>query len=207
MNALYLAAPRPGSVPVRTTPRTVRLYFSAGMPARAAFRIIWQRSSISLSRSGLRPSRIFGFSDRLISFELRGSGTMSSAIPNLSTRSLSRINPSTDHRSSSLTAGSVLQMWLTPSAARTASVSSEESCWVPTFISALGAGAGDAAGGSDSIRASARASPAAANAAPAPAVRKKCLRCIPAPTRRCGFTANTSARAFGESPRFHCHVA
>jgi hypothetical protein len=42
----------------------VRLYFKAGMPARAALRIIWQIASISWSRSGLLPSMMSGFSER-----------------------------------------------------------------------------------------------------------------------------------------------
>ena len=72
------------------------LYLSERMPARAALRIIWQMSSISRSRSGLLPSRMFGFS----AFELvrasSGKGTRSSVRPNDSTRSRSRVSPSTD---------------------------------------------------------------------------------------------------------------
>ena len=50
----------------------VRLYFAAGMPARATLRIIWQMSSICRSRSGSLPSRMAGFSLREISLELSG---------------------------------------------------------------------------------------------------------------------------------------
>ena len=71
------------------------------MPARAVLRIIWQMSSISRSRSGLLPSMMSGLSLRAISFELSGSGTMSSVMPNDSTRSRSRVSDSTDHVSSS----------------------------------------------------------------------------------------------------------
>ncbi len=42
------------------------LYFTAGIPALATLRIIWQISSISRSRSGLLPSIIFGFSARVM---------------------------------------------------------------------------------------------------------------------------------------------
>ena len=86
------------------------LYFSEEMPARDAFRIIWQTSSISRSRSGPLPSMIFGSSNREISFELMGSGTMSSVTPNDSTRSRSFDSPSTDQCSSILTEGRRLQM-------------------------------------------------------------------------------------------------
>ena len=53
---------------------------------------------------------IAGFSLREISFELSGSGTMSSVMPNDSTRSRSRVSASTDHASSSFADGRRLQM-------------------------------------------------------------------------------------------------
>src|ERR1043166_7762955 len=74
---LYEQLPRPGVDSVRTTPRMLMLYFNVGIPALAALRIIWQMLSISRSRSGLLPSMIFGFSERLIYDELNGSGTQS----------------------------------------------------------------------------------------------------------------------------------
>jgi hypothetical protein len=40
---------------------------------------------------------MFGFSARASAFELIGSGTMSSVMPARSTRSRSRVKPSTDH--------------------------------------------------------------------------------------------------------------
>jgi hypothetical protein len=122
------------------------LYLSDGMPARAVLRIIWQTSSISRSRSGLLPSMMFGSSNRLMSFELIGSGIMSRAMPNDSTCSRNRDSESTDHLSSSLVEGSRLQMLLTPKPARTRRIASESPCCVPTFIGVrIGEGAGCAA--------------------------------------------------------------
>ena len=112
----------------------VRLYFNAGIPARDALRIIWQMSSISRSRSGLLPSMMFGISKREISFELIGNGTMSRVMPNDSTRSRSRVRPSTDQRSSRRSEGSRLQMLLTPKPAIARRTGSESPCCVPTFI-------------------------------------------------------------------------
>ena len=86
------------------------LYLSEGIPARAVLRIISHTASISRSRSGLLPSMMFGSSKRLISFELMGSGTMSSVMPNDSTRSRRRDSESTDHFSSKRSEGSRLQM-------------------------------------------------------------------------------------------------
>src|SRR5260370_10330625 len=63
-----------------------------------------------------------------------------------STRSRNFVNPSIDHCSSSLGEISPLQIWFTPNAEITFSTSSEELCWVPSFISAfLGAGLAGAA--------------------------------------------------------------
>ncbi len=82
------------------------------------------------------PSRISGFSLREISFELSGSGTMSSVRPNDSTRSRSRVSDSTDQVASSFGAGSRLQMWLTPKPASTRRIASESPCCVPAFMRA-----------------------------------------------------------------------
>ena len=88
------------------------LYFSAGMPALPAFRIIWQMSSIvpvairhlpEHDGSGTRPCRFRPSS--------AASGSMSRWRPNDSTRSRSFVRPSTDHFSSSVFEGSELQMW------------------------------------------------------------------------------------------------
>ena len=79
------------------------------MPARPVLRIIWQMSSICLSRSAVA-SRIAGLSLREISLELSGSGTMSSVRPNDSTCSRSFVSASTDQASSSFAEGSRLQM-------------------------------------------------------------------------------------------------
>ena len=86
------------------------LYFNDGIPARALLRIIWQIWSISRSRSGLLPSMMLGFSDRVMYWELSGSGTASSLMPNDSTRSRSFVRPSTDQLSSKRSEGSALQM-------------------------------------------------------------------------------------------------
>src|SRR5262245_44779276 len=116
------------------------LYFNAGIPARAVLRIIWQMSSISRSRSGFLPSMMFGISNREISFELMGSGTMSRVTPNDSTRSRSRERPSTDHLSSRRSDGRRLQMLLTPKPAIARRMASESPCCVPTFMRAGFAG-------------------------------------------------------------------
>jgi hypothetical protein len=143
------------------------LYFKAGIPARAVLRIMVQIPSISRSRSGLRPSMRFGFSARAIGCELRGRGTMSSRMPNDSTRSRSFVRPSTVQRSSRRADGSVLQMSFTPRAASTARVASEESCCVPTFMSARlragtdAGGAGAACVADPSVAAAPRAAPPA----------------------------------------------
>jgi hypothetical protein len=119
-------------------PINVRLYFADGMPAREVLRIIWQMSSICLLRSGSFASRIAGFSLREISLELSGSGTMSSVMPNDSTRSRRRVSASTDHAASSVRDGNRLQMRLTPNPASTRRMESESPCCVPTFMSAFG---------------------------------------------------------------------
>src|SRR6476646_4438935 len=113
------------------------LYFNMGIPALAVLRIIWLMLSISRSRSGLLPSMIFGFSERVMYAELSGSGTHSSLMPCDSTRSRSLVNPSTDHLSSNFGDGRLLQMWLQPSAASTGRTASFELCCVPSLNSAL----------------------------------------------------------------------
>src|SRR5579864_6599515 len=109
--ALYWQPPRPGVDSVRTTPRMLMLYFRMGMPTLDALRIIWQMLSISRSRSGLFPSMMLGFSERVIYAELSGSGTASSLMPYDSTRSRSLVSPSTDHLSSNLADGRELQRY------------------------------------------------------------------------------------------------
>jgi hypothetical protein len=113
---LAIELPRPLTGSLRTMPRIDMLYLSAEMPAWLAFRIIWQMSSMARSRSGLLPSMIAGYSDLSISTELSGSGSMSRCRPNDSTRSRSRLSPSTDHFSSRRLDGSELQMCSTPNA-------------------------------------------------------------------------------------------
>src|SRR5579859_7942171 len=85
-----------------------------------------------------------------------------------STRSRSLVNPSTDHLSSSLGEISPLQMCFTPNAEIVLSTSSDEVCWVPSFMSAfLGAGL-----------ACVMFSAAAAATDPTAVVCKNCLRSI-----------------------------
>ena len=162
----------------------VRLYFRLGMPARAALRIISQRSSIWRSRSGVA-SRTAGFSEREISFELSGSGTMSSAMPNDSTRSRKRERPSTDQASSSFADGRRLQMWVTPKPAIACRIGSESPCCVPTFMAARrvvwatdgrGPGVARAVGGAVATRAAARASAAAPIVVAVPVSRRNLRR-------------------------------
>jgi hypothetical protein len=85
---------------------------------------------------------MFGSSKRLMSFELMGSGIMSSVMPNDSTCSRNRDRLSTDHLSSRRTDGSRLQMWFTPKPAIARRIWSESPCCVPTFIRAVGEGRG-----------------------------------------------------------------
>src|SRR6266498_4561428 len=79
-----------------------------------------------------------GNSAREISDELIGSGTMSSEMPNDSTRSRKRDNASTDHASSTFADGRPLQMLFTPNAAQARRIASEWPCCVPTFILTFG---------------------------------------------------------------------
>ena len=78
----------------------VRLYF-AWIDARAREVADHLADVVDLPIAIRPPSRTAGLSDREISNELSGSGTMSSEMPNDSTRSLSRVSPSTDQASSS----------------------------------------------------------------------------------------------------------
>src|SRR6202789_4751441 len=57
---LYIASPRPGVRPERTTPRMLMLYLMEGMPAWAQFLIMVWRDSMSRSRSGLCANMIAG---------------------------------------------------------------------------------------------------------------------------------------------------
>ena len=65
------------------------------------------------------------------------SGTISSLMPNDSTRSFNFVKPSTDHCWSNCSDGRALQMLFTPNAASNFRISSEDSCWWPTFIRAF----------------------------------------------------------------------
>ena len=103
----------------------VRLYFTMGMPAWPAWRIIVQISAIARSRSGSLARRISGISARLISRELIGNGTQSSVSPNDSTCFRSRSNASTLHSSSTFRPIAPLQIWFTPNAASARRVISE----------------------------------------------------------------------------------
>jgi hypothetical protein len=95
---------------MRTTPRMLMLYFTAGIPAFAQLRSICCICSICRSRSGLCPSITAAIGALPITDEGSGSGTISSAMPCFPTRSRRRDNPSTDHAASSVGERSALQI-------------------------------------------------------------------------------------------------
>ena len=125
--------PGPAAARRRFSPRDAddgQVVLTDGMPARAAFLIIWQMSSICRSRWILR-EQMAGFSLREISLELSGSGTMESVTPNDSTRSRRRLSPSTDHAPSIFADGSRLQMCVTPKPASTRRMASSRHAGSP----------------------------------------------------------------------------
>ena len=113
----------------------VRLYFTIGMPAWPARRIMVQISSIARSRAGSLASRISGISALAIGAEDMGNGTQSSVIPNDSTCFRRRPSASRLHAFSTSRPRFPLQILVTPNAASARSVISVWSCWWPAFIS------------------------------------------------------------------------
>ena len=108
----------PASVAVRGTPMIVRLYLTAGMPARAVLRIIWQMSSIC----GRAPALAEHDRGILAARDLRRAQRQRHHVE----RDAERLDalaqprqPSTDQPRPSRGDGSRLQMWLTPKPAST----------------------------------------------------------------------------------------
>ena len=116
-NALLREPPRPSSGAVRRTPRTLRLYLAAGIPAAASRSISPHRLSISSCHSGPLAIRTCGLSCARKGPAEIGNCTMSSDRPKDSTWSLCRRRASRLH-SSGLPGGST-QTWVTPSWAQT----------------------------------------------------------------------------------------
>ena len=85
---LYVASPRPGVRPVRSTPRMLMLYLIDGMPAAAQLRISVCIDSMSRSRSGLCASMMAGCFSRSMWLEARNGGARQSMLmPFFSARS------------------------------------------------------------------------------------------------------------------------
>src|SRR6185503_11433995 len=140
-----------------------------------------------------------GISAREISYELIGSGTMSSEMPNDSTCSRNRDRDSTDQASSILTDGSRPQMLFTPNAAIARSTGSESPCCVPTFIFAFGALAA-AVDGALATWADTTASASAATGMPAPASLTNSRRFMEPPDATVPGSSSTGDQ---ELRRFH----
>ena len=77
---LYLASPRPGVRPVRSTPRMLMLYLIDGMPAAAQLRIRVCIDSMSRSRSGLCASMMAGCFSRSMWLDARNGGARQSML-------------------------------------------------------------------------------------------------------------------------------